>query len=434
VYTGLTSAADEVGLRLFSLLAAWLALVGVYVLVRRAFTPFPAFLAVLATLAHPLVIEYALEARGYILWLASAVWYAYFLHDALTARKRVVSGTLLGITAVLLCTVHWFGILSLGLITAAELLLSGQPLRTWLRALLPVALGPIALLACLPLLMRQRAAFTVPTWIPTPTVGLVVEFLGGLLPLGVVVAALATFAVSRLLGRRDVPPASPRWAELRNLAGLLGLGALPLVVLVLSFVLQPSTLPKYALPTAVVFGPLIAWLFARATRPSAWVLAGLLVVIGAAEAWRLAAVRRAFDAQIDGLCATVHTHTDEAPVVIEDRGHLYAVCHYAPDMAPRTFGLYFEESRRGGLNPSLIHERELAVSFERVYGQPRLIHAAELRRSPRVFVLPIGDDVARLRGDYPGFQITRVTDQLYELRPETVAAGLERPKKRGQDP
>jgi uncharacterized membrane protein len=416
-YVQLVHGTDEVSLRLFSLLVAWALLVGIYLLVRRTLGPLPALLAVLATEANPLVIEYALEARGYIAWLACAVWYAYFLRRTVDGPNGLLHGILAGVVAVLLCTVHWFGILALGLISAGELCFGGGSFRARLVALLPAAAGLIALGACLPLLARQRAAFTVPTWIPRPTPFLIVQFLGGLLPVLILVAALGTLAIVLLRARRAGSPgfSVPRAGDLRGLAGLLSLGLLPFVVLALSYIVQPSTLPKYALPTAAIFGPLVAWLFARAPRPAALVLCLLVVVAGSVELWRLAGVRRGFNEQIDHLIETLRAHTGDAPIVIEDRGLLYAVTHHAPDLAPRCSGFYFEEDRPGGLNPSLVHERELGTSYERFYGRPHFAHLSELRGRARFFVVPIGTDAARLEGDYPGLRLTRVTDELYEM-------------------
>jgi hypothetical protein len=279
------------------------------------------------------------------------------------------------------------------------------------------------LLACVPILLRQRSELTVTTWIPAPTPRLILRFLGDLVPMLVVLAVLVVWAAHMLLPRQRQAPSMPteQARGSRDLAGLLGLSLLPLVIVVLSYLVQPSIQPKYALPTVAVFGPLIAWLFNRASRRAALGLCLLLLVVSAAELWRLAEVRRQFNGQIDQLITILSTHGDDAPLIIEDRGILYATSNYAPELAPRCHGFYFDDERPGGLNPSLVHERELGLSFERFYGQPRFLRLSELRGETRFYVVPIGTNAAQigewLVSDYPGFQATLVTDGLYEMKP-----------------
>ena len=56
---------SRITLRAFSTLCAWLALVGAYVIIRKAFSPLVALVAVLAVWAHPNVVEQSALARFY---------------------------------------------------------------------------------------------------------------------------------------------------------------------------------------------------------------------------------------------------------------------------------------------------------------------------------------------------------------------------------
>lgn len=163
LFTWATGGATEVTLRLFPFLCIGIAFWGIYLVLRRSFSPLPAFGAVLALWCHPLVVVQAFEARSYAPWLAGISWFTYLLGRCRRPRIGLVSRILLASSAAFVCLIHYFGVISVGLVTAFEILArrrAGAPLSAGLAS---VAVGPVALLACFPLLLRQRAAMSVPT-------------------------------------------------------------------------------------------------------------------------------------------------------------------------------------------------------------------------------------------------------------------------------
>src|SRR5262249_8144528 len=175
LFTAVYGECSETALRVFALLAVVVALIGLYVLLRMAFAPLAAFAGVLAVWGHGLVIHHAFEARFYGPWLAATVWFAYFLARCRVSAHRLRTDSLLAVSSLLLCTIHYFGIITLTLIVGFELCFHRSPGKFRASGWLAVMAGPVALLACVPLLLNQRAAFTVPTWVAAPTLSSVVQ-------------------------------------------------------------------------------------------------------------------------------------------------------------------------------------------------------------------------------------------------------------------
>src|SRR5262249_7225550 len=90
-FTLLTGGPGEIVFRVFASLSILLALLGIYLLLRRAYTPRVAFTAVLLLECHPLILTHAFEARFYGPWLAAIVWFAYALVLFRTSPRRVLS-------------------------------------------------------------------------------------------------------------------------------------------------------------------------------------------------------------------------------------------------------------------------------------------------------------------------------------------------------
>src|SRR5262249_9089346 len=146
------------------------------------------------------------------------------------------------------CTIHYFGVFTLGLVAFFDWIAHrAAPARRG-TALLLVSLGLVALLACVPLYLRQRGSLTVATWIDSASPQAVAEFAIsifrpvylGLVPLAWL-GSLATPVASTPGGR-------PTGADATGLAGLASLVLLPVVLVVFSYVVQPVLVDRYALP------------------------------------------------------------------------------------------------------------------------------------------------------------------------------------------
>src|SRR5205807_2105332 len=145
---------DELALRSFAFLAAVLALIGVYLILRMSFPLAASVVAVFAMWCHPVLQEQAFEARFYVPWLAAIVWYAYLL-----VRSRRGAGIALNVglafVAAYVCTVHYFGIITLLLVLGAELAWRWTRRLGLLTGVFASLAGPLALVFCLPMLFEQ---------------------------------------------------------------------------------------------------------------------------------------------------------------------------------------------------------------------------------------------------------------------------------------
>jgi len=107
-----------------------------------------------------------------------------------------------------------------------------------LRYLAPALAGPLSLAAFIPLVLAQRSALSVSTWIPTFAMGqlpgMLSFFWGHLAFLGILLTwALCSLLVPRLLNDNPWETRSPPPADL---VGLAACGLLPIVLAVVSVV------------------------------------------------------------------------------------------------------------------------------------------------------------------------------------------------------
>ncbi len=374
--TALVGTTEESALRAASLLAVLLGLVGVYAAVRRAYAPLVALTATVALWSHPLVQRYAFEARMYGPWMAAAAWFIYALTVSRQPGRGPLCLVLLAGTSVLLCILHYFGILVLALVLAVHL--------WWARSfrwsvLLAAAAGPAALLACTPFLLGQRAAITVPTWVKSPDLMDVAHvLLSVLLPRNLALVPVAAGAWWLLRGRHGPKVAR---GDLTGIVTLAGLALLPVALAVFSVTVQPVLVDRYALPATAAVAAVTALVLVPLSRP--WLVA-LCVLLAAGATLNLRELAREYaerDLRTDALIAAIRTDTGDEIVVFEQPHELHPVCRYAPDLANRCFLLDFENTSVA--SRSRIFNRDLARRFAEFYGSPGLVsveHISSLRR------------------------------------------------------
>jgi hypothetical protein len=416
----LTGTAGEVTLRSFALLSVVVALLGIYVLIRQVYTPLAAFAAALVVGVHPLVLLHAFEARYYGPWLAAIIWFAYFLDRSRAFPGRWFANLMLAICAVLVCTIHYFGVITLGLVLGFELLFhpAAQTLRwpgLWLTAL-----GPIALAACAPFLLSQRSGYTVPTWVSDPTPDMVVTFILVLFPryLGAVLGAAWLSQLFPGKGGRDCLD-TESGGRPAVLAGLTGLILLPLILLVFSYAVLPVLVDRYALPAVAGLAPAVAFAVSRTSRFWASALCGFLVLLGTHHMGALRGWYDQRDQQTAELMDALRRHTAGEPVLFESSHELYVVCRYAPDLAPRCYALDFKEGQLGHIDAFRLFLRDAVRMYARFYPEPALMTWDVARTLPKLYLVAQGG--THLESDagpekrYPGFTPRLIAERLYEL-------------------
>ena len=257
--------------RAFMLLCVATAIAFTYHALRRHFARSAAALGALSVASHAMVVGYAFEVRFYAPWLMFAAMFAWSLGVA-TPRRRMILGA---IAAIGLCTTHWFGVVTLGLMCLGALLC--RPAR--IERVTPALAGIAALLLCFPVLISQRASVTERSWVQELSwaqfAHLANTFWLSLIPL----LGLAIIGVSLAMQRTRRPALDVlrQVTHSPSVAALLALAAMPLALTVLSL-LQPVMLDRYALTALLAWAPLIA-VAASLLAPAARYAAGVVLLV-----------------------------------------------------------------------------------------------------------------------------------------------------------
>src|SRR5207247_5993620 len=101
---------------------------------------------------------------------------------------------LLALFSVLLCTLHYFGVIVLLLLIIGT---GVSQRRSW-RSLWPAGFGPVALIACLPLFLQQRASLPHRTWLSNLDQQAIWEFVRDLFPLSLLMILVAGIILALL--------------------------------------------------------------------------------------------------------------------------------------------------------------------------------------------------------------------------------------------
>ena len=248
-------------LRTISLLCVFAALCVVYVVLRRRFSKDAGIAGVLAIGSHALVVTHAFEARFYGPWLLICAALALGLsrHAASPTRRSAV---LLGVTAFLMCAVHFYGIVTLALMSAGAMAVYGRRWRESVRLLTPVAIGGAAgmlLIAPLAIALRSAVSATwVPEFQPRQLRALALQFWIGRVPfVGAVVLALGILGRVRFRSMQPVGTVARAFLD-PGIAALTALAVVPLLMTALSLLGQPSMLFRYNITTVLAWGPFVA--------------------------------------------------------------------------------------------------------------------------------------------------------------------------------
>ena len=317
--------ADEVGLRLLSLVAA-VGAVGVFTrAVARMAGRGVAVVAGLVVATNPFVVQYAAEARGYGLALLAVSLAALGLARWLDGEPRAL--VLFGVAGAAAGLAHWFAVLVVGGLAVAALVLRR-------RQALPLA--AVAAAAALP--AAGLVAVAVGNGVGASGVwwlsdvggavpGLLLEsWAGGRGPLlAVSLLAAAVGLAGGFRERRDVTLVAACWF------------AVPVAAVTAMEAVRPVFVDRYLLPSVLGLAVLVALGVYRA--PRRLVPAALAVVLAASVWATVAETRLGPKEDVRGAVAAVAAaHRSGEPVVAAARWDALGVDHYArtahPDLVP----------------------------------------------------------------------------------------------------
>ena len=426
---------SPVMLRAMALGCVLAALVIVYAVLRHVFRQEASAAGALAVGAHSLVIAQAFEARYYGWWLLFCALFAWCLGDRKPGASRRRRDVRLGIVAVLLCLTHWYGVITLGLMSAGVLLSYGRRWREAMRELTPALAGIIAFIACVPLGVRQRASVSIPSWVPdlsTRQLAATADiFWTAMVPaLAVVVLVVASTFGARRDGAYTFGEIAGNTTREPSLMALAALALLPLALAVLSLMGQSSVFPRYAIPAALAWAPLVGLALETAGRWTTRAFVALLVALWIVNFVRLSQHYENF---------AVRTRQQEAewrnaqrsgiPVVFQSMHTLYAVAaHDWPRRSPAnflelsdsTFAQLFPAGVVYQVNKTFIIERDIARLHARRFGFPTLVQKPALDATARFLLLldetefPRGySPEAFARAVFPHHQSRQVSSSLW---------------------
>jgi hypothetical protein len=419
-FTKLVGSTSEVALRSCALFTMVVALLGIYAALREGFGVLEATAATLTVWAHPLILDHAFEIRYYGPWLAAAVWFCVL---SSRARSRGLSwaGTIaLAVTAFFLCTIHYFGIVTLLIIVGAQWVWRRDG-RFSLAARAAIAVGPLATAAAVVFLLPyQRVVTTVSTWIPAPSVARIVDFgMTVFLPLhlGAIVMVMWCSHLSDARGHERKEEASSS----TNLA-LIGLTSLALLVPALvgfSYLIQSVLIGRYGLPAVAALAPAVAFAIVKVSKPWQVVLIAFLVASSAFELRQRAISAQAADASRQELIEDIRQRTGDAPVIFEAPHQLNVVWHYAKDLRGRLFLLDFEKGELGDdVSVFRIWSRDLAKQFVKFYDGPPLLGWSTVQRNRSIYIVPHPEaykDEPAPDARYARYTMTPIHGQLHQL-------------------
>ena len=418
-YLRMVGSTSEFALRSFALVSVIVALVGIYGILRTTYGVLVSVVGVLAVWSHRLILDHAFEVRYYGPWLAAAVWFCFLLGRAGSKGLRLPGLVLLAISAFFLCSIHYFGIITLAIIVAAIWLWEeGRRPYTW-ATLSAIAIGPLATAASVVFLLpSQQAVMSVTTWIPDPTLPEVVDF-GKVVLLPVHIGAVAILAwPSRLTNAGRAAAAAAPLSPTPSLVGLTSLGLLVPVVIAFSFLAQPVLNSRYGLVAVAALAPVAAYVARRmSTR---WLVAVIAFLLASStfELQQRAGSALLSDGNRQELIDDIRSHAKDGRVVFEAPHQLFIVWHYAPDLRDRVSLLDFENGELDGVSPFRIWTRDWSRQFAKFYGWPALVSWKELRTESSVYLVP--HDQAYVSEPEPGeryplFSMIPVRGQLHRL-------------------
>ena len=351
--------ADEVGLRLLSLVAAVGGVAAFTRTVGRLADPAVAVVAGLVAATNPFVVQYSAEARGYGLALLATALAALGLARWLDGEAR--SLLLYGLAGAAAGLAHWFALLVLGGLALAAVLLRRRAAWPVVAATVGAAVPAVALV----LLAVGNGFGASGVWWLSDVGGAVPRLLlkswaGGRAPLLVVtlLAAIGGLALagrgtggddadavaSETVGGAPRSPGEP-FAPQSGGAALGGarLGdarlvgacwfAVPVTAVTALEVVRPVFVDRYLLPSVLGLAVLMAIGVTRA--PRRLVPAALAVVLGASVWATVAETRLGAKEDVRGAVSAVAAeHRAGQPVVAAARWDALGVDHYARNVHP----------------------------------------------------------------------------------------------------
>jgi hypothetical protein len=417
----ITSGLSPTILRGYAFVTVWATAGLVYVLLRRHFERLPAFAGALLVVSHPLLLRHTFDGRMYALFLLATCAFAYAVHcTARSGRWRQI--WLIASAAVLLCLTHYYGIF-VWLLLLLPAAVSGS--REARKRLLPALLGPGALAACTPLYWGQRQAIGGRTWVEPVSATQIAEVVLELLPPPVVLVTLATFVAIGLVTMK-----TRRTATIVKLGGgvsgaLLSLALLPVLLLLVSVLVQPTMVARYALPAALAMTPVVAIAVSKMGRPLGIGFILVLALTGHLSIGAKIAHAQTYLSAIGHDAELLRRGHGTAPVVTVSR-HIHYRTVFGDSLLERTvIYVIMPDSLIEARNlphpltaterATMQVERDVALVQSTRFGFPRTIAIEELRKQDSIVLAgTASSEVLSFAENWlPEYELRRLSIRIY---------------------
>ena len=396
------------------------ALTTVYLLLRDQFSPWPAATGTMAVWAQQVVMHAAFDARFYGPLLFASGGMLLVLLRTVRREPTRVSAVSLGLVSSVLCTIHYFGILTWGIAVGTVLLFAPGAWTATLRRLSPSIAGPLALAACAPFYFGQRASTTIPTWMPDLSALGAARLLATFfltLPIAIALSCWVLIAVrARPAGRPSERVVGRRSARPFALGPLLLLtqAAMPFVLVAFSLLVQPATELRYWIAGTVAAAPLVAFVVSRGDTPVRWVATLAMVAASMKTMWGEAHRADVFSRRVhEDIRDATRLSRSGTLVVTRLRDTLYPVLQLHPELNSHMAAL--DSTPFDSTNRFFVFERDLGRITHRLYGFGNLVTPAELSRLTSFYFIEPQDGGAPTREEFPRHTIRRVGDRAFYL-------------------
>ena len=392
--SGLAGPPSEKFLRLLSLVWMLSAMAGLYLILARLFVWRVSLAAVILTAAHPLIIHQSTEIRFYGFWCACIVWLCCVLQwDPESSTKRRLQWLLIAGLSLLTATSHWFGILSVGLVALPFVIRQNIDERGYARALVMLASGVTGVCACLPFLYGQKGAISRPTWISPATISDSLQFLNYMFSAWQVLLCGVASALGIMLARKAVVSEAFRSLPEKSaeLLPCLSLALMPMVIVIVAWLLQPSLVARYAVVGVLGLAPVYAVLLHQADRRIQIVMVVLSLagysngIFGYDKQWN--------DEQRYqvSLLQQLRDCPADATIIFEDRIVWMPLKHHYPELAKEYRLADFNDSDLTQDSALRIVQRDAGRRIEKWYPEYRMQTVEALTGQSEFYVVPYAD-------------------------------------------
>ena len=417
----------ETGFRTLAFLAIWVALLLTYLVLRRSFAKLPALIAILTLWSCHLIVMCAFFARPYAVLLASTA--AFCLAYGVEEEISPLSALAIALCAMLVCGVHYFGIIALAAIVLGDATIRQESWRNCSNRLIPAAAGPVLWIVFLPIFRAQIAGYDVRTFLPPLTLHYAIKVILDLwqVPLRVLPILLGAWGISRLLaGRFGTAVAAIAPINLQPMAGMLGLLLVPLAILTIS-IKENHFVDRYMVTALLGLVPIISIVASRLSTRLQVTIIVLVALLGASATHNLGVAWAHWqDAEDEMIEQCASRAGDGLPIVSLTTHEAYTLYEYAPQLRDKVVFLDLQSSDRNRLTGATINDGTCFRKWQTVVpGAPRVVTLDELREMGKFHVVDKTDWPIEKTGNLPFRKVTGVgLSRVFEVEPKAVKIGL----------